>query len=430
MTSRRCFACTIAALSLVAFHAGARADSDKDRERDRDKDRTTTVDCAAGDTIAKALTKGDERKSLTILINGSCSEHVVINRSDIKLAAAAPGATIIGPDPTIDVIRVTGTRVTIDGIKVTGGRNGVTADGAAGLIVQNALVQDTGRNGITYTHGASGVVDTVIVTGNARDGVAVDAAQGTVINSQIGQNARFGVGVFNGGSARIGIDNFNNGGGNVISANASNGIHVVFGSTALIAMNQVIGNGTSTDPAALKIGVNITSATADFIGGNTISGNVGTGVNLVRSSANFGDANFGFTTLNTITGNGSTTASQGGIFAFNGSSLTLRDAVISNNVGFGLNLTLKSSGQIASTTIQGNTAIPGPIPGTLTGGDGIRLVFGSGLFAVTPNSSVTGNAGFGVICTDGESSVIGTAALAIVLGISGNTAGSVACTGF
>jgi len=312
---------------------------------------------------------------------------------------------------------------------VTGGRNGITAASAAGLIVQNALVQGTGRNGITYAQGASGVVDGCAVVNNARDGVAIDAAQGTVINSQVGQTARFGVGVFNGGSARIGIDNFNNAAGNVISANASNGIHIVFGSTAYIAMNQVIGNGTSTDPAALKIGVNVTSATADFIGGNTISGNVGTGVNLVRSSANFGDANFGFSTVNTISGNGNP-ASQGGVFAFNGSSVTIRDAVISNNASFGVSLSLKSSAQIANTTIESNTAIPGPIPGTLTGGDGIRLAFGSGLFAVAPNSSVTRNVGFGVICTDVESSAIGTAPLAVVLGISGNLAGSVACTGF
>jgi parallel beta helix pectate lyase-like protein/copper-binding protein NosD len=421
MATRHPFALAVAALALVALHAGARADSDKDRERDRDKDRTTTVDCASGDTVARALTRGDERKSLTILIGGTCSEHVVINRGDIKLAAAAPGATISGPDAAIDVIRVTGSRVTIDGVTVTGGRNGITADGAAGLIVQNALVQNTGRNGITYAHGASGIVDGATVTGNARDGVAVDAAQGTVINSQISQNARMGIGVFNGGSARIGVDNFNDAGGNVISANASNGIHIVFGSTALIAMNQIIGNGTSADPAALKIGVNLASASADFIGGNTISGNTGNGVNLVRSTAIFGDALFGFTTVNTISGNGNP-AAQGGIFGFLGSSMTVRDAVITGNVGFGLSLSLNSSGQIANTRIQNNLAIG---PGS---GDGIRLVFGSSLFATAPNGIITGNAGFGLACTDGESSVINTG----LLGIGANALGGVspACTGF
>ncbi|HZE10631.1 MAG TPA: right-handed parallel beta-helix repeat-containing protein [Burkholderiales bacterium] len=418
MKARHSLACTIAALSLVALHA--RADSDQDRERDRD--RTTTVDCAAGDTVARALRHGDERKSLTILINGSCSEHVVISRSDIKLAPAAPGATISGPDPTIDVIRVTGTRVTIDGITVTGGRNGITADGAAGLIVQNAVLRGTGRNGITYAHGASGVVDNCTVLNNARDGVAIESAAATVINSQVNQNGRMGVGVFNGGSARIGVDNFNVGAGNTISANASNGIHIVFGSTAIIAMNQITGNGTSDAPGNLRIGVNLASATADFIGGNTISGNAGTGVNLVRSSANFGDANFGgITTVNTITGNGNP-VSQAGVVAFNGSSVTIRDAVISNNVAFGVVLSFRSSAQIGNNAIQNNVAIG---PGT---GDGIRLVFGSGLFGTTPNGAVTGNAGFGLNCTDGESSVINIG----LLGIGANTLGGVGptCTGF
>ena len=415
MKVRHSLACTIAALSLVALHA--RADSDRDRERDRDRNRTTTVDCAAGDTVATALRHGDERKSLTILVNGTCSEHVVINRSDIKLAAAAPGAAISGPDPTIDVIRVTGTRVTLHGITVTGGRNGVTADGAAGLIVQNAVLRGTGRNGITYAHGASGVVDGCTVVNNARDGVAVDSASATVINSEVSHSGRMGIGVFNGGSARIGIDNFNVGAGNVISANTVNGVHIVFGSTALIAMNQITGNGTGNPTGS---GINLTSASADIVGGNMVSGNAGTGINLRSSSAVIGDQNFGLTTVNTVTGNGNP-ASQGGISGFLGSSMSIRDAVISGNAVAGLILTTRSSVQIASTTIQNNLAT---LPGN---GDGIRIVLGSALFAQAPNGTVTGNAGFGLLCTDAESSVINIP----LLGIGSNTAGPVSgCTGF
>jgi hypothetical protein len=417
MNARHSLACTIAALSLVALHA--RADSDRDRERDRDRDRSTTVNCASGDTVARALTRGDDRKSLTILIDGSCSEHVVINRSDIKLAAAAPGATLSGPDPAIDVIRVTGTRVTIDGITVTGGRNGITADGAAGLIVQNALVRDTGRNGISYAHGASGIVDGTRVTGNGRDGVAIDAASGTVINSQVSQNARMGVGVFNGGTARIGIDNRNDAGGNTISANGVNGIHVVYGSTALVAANQITGNGTDPSVAFSGNGINIANATANVIGGNTISGNAGPGINLRSASVNLGDSNFDMSTVNTITNNGSP-ASTGGISGFLGSALSIRDAVISNNVGFGVILTLRSSAQIGNSTIQNNTA---SLPGT---GDGVRVQLGSAVIGITPNGSITGNAGFGLNCTDPESSVANTANL----GIGINTRGGVACTGF
>ena len=419
MKVRHSLACTIAALSLVALHA--RADSDRDRERDRDRDRTTTVDCAAGDTVATALRQGDERKSLTILINGSCSEHVQIDRNDVTLAAAAPGATISGPDPTTDVIRVTASRVAIEGLTVTGGRNGITANGASGFMVRNALVQNTGRNGITYARGASGVVDGTVVTGNARDGVAIDAAQGTVINSRVGQNARMGVGVFNGGSARIGIDNFNNAAGNAISANASNGIHIVFGSSALIAMNQITGNGTSDAPGNLRNGINLASASADIIGGNTISGHTGgTGVNLVRSTAIFGDALFDLTTVNTISGNGSP-ASQGGIFAFNGSSVTIRDTIITNNVGAGLFLSFRSQAQISGNTIQNN------VP---PGGDGIRVVLGSALFPTAPNGVVSGNAGFGLLCASPESSVANFPAGVAPLGLTNGLTDVAGCTGF
>jgi len=411
MTARHPFVIAIAALALVAFESSARAEPTK----------TVAVDCSAGQTIAKALTLGDERKPLLVQISGTCSEHLLIDRNDVTLAAGIPGATVSGPDPAIDVIKVTASRVAIEGLTVTGGRNGITANGASGFTVRNALVQNTGRNGITYAHGASGVVDGCWVVDNARDGVAIDSASGTVINSQVNQNGRMGVGVFNGGSARIGIDNFNVGAGNTISANFSNGIHIVFGSSALIAMNQITGNGTSDAPGNLRNGINLASASADIIGGNTISGHTGgTGVNLVRSTAIFGDALFDITTVNTISGNGSP-ASQGGIFAFNGSSVTVRDAIITNNVGAGLFLSFRSQAQISGNTIQNN------VP---PGGDGIRVVLGSALFPTAPNGVVSGNAGFGLLCANPESSVANFPAGIAPLGLTNGLADVVGCTGF
>lgn len=417
----RPFACAITTLSLAALHTAAFADSDGDRERDRSKDRTVTVDCAAGDTIAKALTRGDDRKSLTILISGTCSENIVINRSDVKLAGAASGATVIGLDATLDTIRVTGSRVTIDGITVTGGRDGILADGAPGLIVQNALVQGTGRTGIVYGHGASGIVDGVTVAANARDGIAIDSASAVVINSVVTQNTRHGIGVFNSSSGRIGLDNLNVPGGNTVSGNGANGINVNFGSGVLIAMNTITGNGTITAPGNPQNGISINSASADLIGGNTISGNTGQGISLRASSITIGDTSFGFSTVNTITGNGNP-AATGGIFAFLGSAINMQNAVINGNNGFGIVLSLRSEAQIASTTIQNN------VPSGGGNGDGIRLAFGSGLFAATPVGSVSGNSGFGINCTDGESSVVNTGSL----GIGSNGLGGVSpsCTGF
>ncbi len=119
--------------------------------------------------------------------------------------------------------------------------------------------------------------------------------------------------------------------------------------------------------------MNVINATADIIGGNMISGNAGQGVNARSASVLIGDPSFGFSSVNTITGNGNA-AAQGGVFGFVGSSMVIRDAVISGNNGFGLGLSLKSDGQLSSSTIQNN------LPAGSTG-DGIRLIFGSGLLS-------------------------------------------------
>jgi hypothetical protein len=391
-----------AALALIAISTGAQADPTK----------TVAVDCGAGDTIGKALTLGDPRKPMIIQVSGTCSESVLIDRDDVTLAAAAAGAAVSGPDPATDVIRVTARRVTVVGLTLTAGRNGITADSAAGITVQNAVVQNTGRNGISLIRGSSGIIDGTTVAGSVLNGIAVDASSVTITNSQVAQNARVGINLGDNSSARIGLDNANNPGGNTISANGGQGIAVGYGSSAIIAMNQITGNGTG-GPSA---GVGIVSASVDIVGGNTISGSSAQGIAVRAGSVTIGDTGFGVTTVNTVTGNGSA-AAPSGVFGFLGSSLNIRDAVISGNTGGGMILSFRSQAQMMSSTIQNNS------------GDGVRLVFGSSLFPITTNSTVTGNTGFGVNCGDGESSIINTGLLP---GIPSNGLGGVAatCTGF
>jgi hypothetical protein len=115
------------------------------------------------------------------------------------------------------------------------------------------------------------------------------------------------------------------------------------------------------------------------------------------ASVIIGNPSFDFGSVNTISANGSA-ASSGGVFGFLGSSLFIRDAQIVGNNGFGLFLSTQSRAQLLGSTIQG-TAVAGANPG-----DGIRLAFGSALFATAPTSSVSANAGAGLRCTDLESS--------------------------
>jgi parallel beta helix pectate lyase-like protein len=384
----------------------------------QEKPRVVNVDCTQGETISRAFTRGNENRPLLVLVRGTCNESVLIDRNDVTLRGETGfGGGIAGPDPSVDTVTVTASRVAIEDLTIAGGRNGISAVGAAGMNVRNATVQSTGRTGVAFLSGASGAIDGSTIRLNARDGVAVNAAAATVRNSTISQNSRVGVTVIQGGAAFIGTDTTLLPAGNTISQNGGTGISVSNGATATIAMNRIDSNGADPSSTSGRSGVGITRATADIAGGNVISGNAGQGISAVSSSVSIGNPAFSFSSVNTITNNGDLASpGGGGIFAFVGSSVVIRDAVISANKGFGLLYSVRSQGQLFSSTIQNNA------------GDGIRLLLGSGLFLTPPNTTVTGNAGWGLQCADGESSVVNTG----LLTLSGNSLGGVSgsCTGF
>jgi hypothetical protein len=89
----------------------------------------------------------------------------------------------------------------------------------------------------------------------------------------------------------------------------------------------------------------------------------------------------------------------------------------------GIDATL--TGRIRATTAQilrtaASLASADPLDGLVRGGSyaefekpllpagGLSLIFGSGLLILPPNTVVSGNAGFGLQCTDGESRVVNT----------------------
>jgi parallel beta-helix repeat protein len=378
--------------------------------------KTVEVNCPAGESISRALDSGNQTKRLIVVVRGICTESVSIERDDVTIRGhATDGGTILGPDPAVDTVVVAARGVTLEALTVSGGRNGITAVGGQ-LSVLGANVQRTGRNGITYASGSSGTIDNCTIQSNARDGISVDASSATIINSTISQNARTGVLVTVGSAARIGVDNRNGAAGNFIRQNGANGIVVSSGGYGLIAMNEITGNGV--DPAQIgRQGISVIEARADLVGGNTISGHVSQGLFARASVLQLGGPALGFSTVNTFTGNGGP-SNFGGIFAVLGSSLTVRDAVISGNSGPGLTFSLRSQGQTFNSTIQSNSS------------DGIRLVLGSALLPGTPLTTVSGNGGFGVQCTDPESSVLNT--FPPFLSLAGNAAGEVSpgCTGF
>lgn len=365
---------------------------------------TVTVDCAKGNTLAKAL-GSSAPKPLVLLIRGTCSESVRIESDDVTLRPDAGFAAVIsGPDPAVDTLTVTGARVTLEGIEITGGRNGVGALGASGLTVRNAEVRAVGRTGI-FLSGSSATIDGASVLSSGRDGMAVDGGQATIVNSTISGSTRNGIVVAAGGGARIGVTALNEAAGNTISENTLSGI-VVATASAFIAMNRISGNG--------GVGVSLSIGNADLGGGNLISDNAGGGIGLRMASAIVGNPAFDFSTVNTIERNGG----FGGVNAFLDSSLAMRDAVVRDNFGAGIVLATRSNLQLSSSTIQGNRTVGN------NQGDGVRMFVGSTLHvtpvAGAPFPIISGNEGWGVHCFDSASIVITSAA-----SIFGNAVGDV-----
>ena len=385
------------------------------------------VDCAAGQTIAHALGVGNERHALRVTVMGQCNENVSIARDDVTLEGdSVIGGVVSGPDSSSDTIRITGSRVTVRALTVTGGRNGLLGAGARGMTVQECVVRSTGRSGVVFFQGASGTVDRCTIQHNPRDGIVIESASATVTNGTIAQNARVGIVVADGGSGRIGVNDLNAAEGNLITDNGSTGLHITIGSTAFVGGNTISGNGTNRAAPLGRFGIGVFNSSADIIGSNIIAGNANHGIFARSATLLIGDPGFDFSSVNTITGNG-TALPGAGIFAFVGTSAVIRNAAVSGNFGFGVVLSLRSSAQMAGNTIQNNTA------GVSASGDGIRLALGAGLFIEAPPAAantVTGNSGFGVNCTDGETSVVNTTLLVLAPPSNGMGGVSPACTGF
>jgi hypothetical protein len=411
-----------------------------------DKVRTVEVDCTKGKTIAKALERGNEDKPLVVVVQGICSENVVVDRDDVTLRGDGGGSGVTGLDPTKDTIVI---------------------DGARRVVIQDLTVS-AGRNGVTFFLASSGTVDNCTVQDNAGHGIRVEGGSATVMNSTISGNADVGIILTDGGNGRIGINNLNQYAGNTISNNGAHGIHITYGASALIGGNMITGNGTTANhPLFDRSGISLFSATASIVGGNTITGNAGAGVSARSSSLRIGDGSLNLPTANAISGNGVAT-SEGGVDAFigtaldirnatitgntgngvsgSGSSVRIRESTISGNAGAGVLAFLGTALDLRDTTVSGNTGL-GP-PNTIAangvslstrsvarirGGtiqnnanDGIQLVLGSGLFLQTPAVSVTGNGSFGLSCIGDEASYVGNTS-----GIGANNLGMIqGCTGF
>jgi hypothetical protein len=128
---------------------------------------TCTVTCGVqtiGEVLANAAS-GPGGK-LTIIVNGDCTEDLLIERDDVTLQ----DGTITGTGANQPVIAVRGARrILIDNMVVQGGASdGIRAGHNADVTIINSTVQNNARYGVAMFWGAYADIEGSTITGNAQ----------------------------------------------------------------------------------------------------------------------------------------------------------------------------------------------------------------------------------------------------------------------
>ena len=355
-------------------------------------------------TVESSLIQGNAGAGIVANFGSS----VVVNSCTIQGNAnqgviATDNAALVLVNSTINSNGETGVRVW----KGSSARIGHNLRGEAGPnTIQN------NRSGIKVYQASQAMIVNNTIQNNRGDGVLVEGASARLTNNTIKSNWK-GIEVTSAGNARIGINDDGSAGiGNIIESNQLEGISINHSSAAYMLNNQIRLNGQGTGRA----GVKIYQATGRLIGGNTIEGNGGHGVEVDLGALLQGVGDWNLNPGPDIIRRNV----YSGIYAWNGSSLSIQKAEITENTQHGIGVSLRSTVRIYDSTVSDNKM------------NGIWLWRGSAVIlsldASTPPASVTGNIGWGVLCEDAESSLGGTTS-----GVVGNGSGgfhNLSCTGF
>ncbi len=378
-------------------------------------DLVINVDCASGDRIAKALGRPNVLdRRMIIVVNGTCSENVVIERDDVVLKAGTSGGGVSASDAANPSILVNGARrVVLENLAVNGGHDGVRITGGAAASIRGGSIRNAAFIGVRVDSSSSVTVDGSAIEGHGQGGVTVVGSSATVTGSTVRGNGFSGVASLSGAAIVLGrIDDAGNvctACGNTIESNRLDGLTVARAGSARLYGNVVQGNGTTTN----RWGV--LAAEESFVwmeGGNRVINNGsptgGGGVFARASSVRTGSGDQLITpSSNEISGN------TLGILAITGNLQLQGGLLVTRNTTHGMTLDQGSRLRTDGSTITAN------------GGHGIFAVGASGVGFQGAVTNVSGNGNFGVFCADVNSHYFGN-----TVGVTGNTIGQVSCTPF
>lgn len=377
-------------------------------------DLVINVDCAGGNRIADALSRPNVLdRRMVIVVNGTCTENVTIERDDVTLKAGSSGGGVAadGASPTI-LVR-SARRVTLENLAVSGGIYGVLATDGAFVVVRGGSVRSAAQHGILADDGASVAVDQCTIESNGQTGILADGARARVVNSTLRGNGLSGIGAIRTGSAVLGgLDAANNVCcGNLIENNTFDGVTIADSSMAMLFGNTIQGNGTANGRFGILA---VHESSAVLRGGNVVRSNgsaTGGGGLFARSST----IRTGPGDTPVVPSSNEISANTFGIQSLSNSTVDLRaGASITASRFTGVVVDTGSRLRTDGSTISTN------------GAHGIFAQRSSGVELVGGANVVSGNTAFGLYCNDGETSYSGNTA-----GITGNTAGNVSptCTG-
>jgi hypothetical protein len=224
---------------------------------------TKYVNCDNGDTITGALQF--VQPGFTLIISGTCNENLFLSSLTGQyngLTIDGQGtATISGPDPTLNVVELTGVSgFTIRGLTITGGNDGIAINTGSIVAIDTVVVQGTGRHGIHFQRGSTdGYVVNSTIQNNPGNGIVINE------NSYVRVGFTDGVGASQGDTGPC-----------VIQNNGGYGIRIQRGASARVYTNTISGNGNN--------GINIESASYAEIASNVIDGNAKNGIAVSENS--------------------------------------------------------------------------------------------------------------------------------------------------
>ncbi len=293
---------------------------------------TVEVDCGAGETVAAALgATAAHRGPLTVRIRGVCHEHVRIDRDDVTLEGALPGAGFASTGAVGPLVEIAGARrirvlqltfspgVSEQAIRATAGAEAFAED----------LEIDGGQSGVAVNNGSVVEVRGGEISNVTETAMAVNQSHLVVVNTLI-RNSGHGLGVNSGTAHALGVTSGNH---------DSWGFSVTSNGSLQLVDSEAYGNA---------VGLFLTAGAEALVGGTSrLHDNLGAGIRVWEQSVLF-------------LGGGSTVEDNGshGVLVWAGSLVVPSDTTIQNNGGSGIYLGDTSLAGVRGTdpTITGNAA--------------------------------------------------------------------------